>query len=53
MWIGIVVTGQAFAQNNQQNTKSHASAVALGLVPALAAWCIHYIQGMVLIFKLF
>ena len=50
LWIGIVVTAQAFDrdetyENESSATKSHAAAVALGLLPALAAWCLQYIQA--------
>ena len=53
MWIGIVVTAQAFDRDDEyveesSSTKSHAAAVALGLLPALAAWCMQYIQAVVL-----
>jgi AGZA family xanthine/uracil permease-like MFS transporter len=34
VWIGIVITAQAFTQTPQR----HALAVAVGIVPALAAW---------------
>ena len=34
LWIGIIITAQAF----QEVPKSHALAVAFGLIPALAAW---------------
>ena len=34
LWIGIIMAAQAF----QETPKAHALAVALGLVPALAAW---------------
>ncbi len=34
IWIGLVMTSQAF----QTTPRSHAPAVALGLIPALAAW---------------
>lgn len=34
LWIGIVITAQAF----QATPREHASAVALGLFPAVAAW---------------
>jgi AGZA family xanthine/uracil permease-like MFS transporter len=34
LWIGVVMTAQAF----QETPKSHALAVAVGLIPALAAW---------------
>mmetsp|Transcript_5026 Transcript_5026/g.10453 ORF Transcript_5026/g.10453 Transcript_5026/m.10453 type:complete len:1130 (+) Transcript_5026:794-4183(+) len=52
MWIGIVVTAQAFDrdddyQQESSNAKSHASAVALGLLPALASWGMQYIQATV------
>lgn len=34
LWIGVVMTAQAF----QETPNSHALAVAVGLIPALAAW---------------
>ena len=34
LWIGIVITAQAF----QATPKEHSPAVALGLMPAIAAW---------------
>jgi AGZA family xanthine/uracil permease-like MFS transporter len=34
LWIGIVITAQAFTQT----PKAHGLAVALGIIPALAAW---------------
>jgi len=34
IWIGLVMTSQAF----QTTPRSHAPAIALGLIPALAAW---------------
>jgi AGZA family xanthine/uracil permease-like MFS transporter len=34
LWIGIVITAQAF----QATSRTHASAVAVGLFPAIAAW---------------
>lgn len=40
LWIGIVITAQAF----QEVPKSHALAVALGLVPALAAWALTLVE---------
>ncbi len=50
MWIGIVVTAQAFDRDESyteetSSSKSHAAAVALGLLPALAAWCLSYVQA--------
>lgn len=42
MWIGIVVTAQAF-----DIQKSHAVAVALGLLPALAAWCLQNVEAVI------
>jgi adenine/guanine/hypoxanthine permease len=36
LWIGIIITAQAFAEV----PRKHALAVALGLVPALAAWAL-------------
>ncbi|TLM68153.1 MAG: NCS2 family permease [Deltaproteobacteria bacterium] len=34
LWIGLIITAQAF----QEVPKKHSAAVALGLIPALAAW---------------
>jgi adenine/guanine/hypoxanthine permease len=34
MWIGLIITAQAF----QETPRQHALAVALGLIPSLAAW---------------
>ena len=34
LWVGIVITAQAF----QETPKSHALGVAVGLIPSLAAW---------------
>jgi len=50
MWIGIVVTAQAFDRDDDyaqesSASKSHAAAVAIGLMPALAAWCLQYLQA--------
>ncbi len=39
VWIGIIITAQAF----QEVPKAHALAVALGLIPALAAWALDMI----------
>jgi len=52
MWIGLVVTAQAFDRDDSyaleaSGSKSHAAAVALGLLPALAAWCLQYIQAVI------
>uniref|UniRef100_A0A7S2RKT9 RCC1-like domain-containing protein n=1 Tax=Mucochytrium quahogii TaxID=96639 RepID=A0A7S2RKT9_9STRA len=52
MWIGIVVTAQAFDRDDDyteeaSSSKSHAAAVALGLLPALAAWCLQYLQATI------
>ncbi|MHC4209193.1 MAG: NCS2 family permease [Planctomycetota bacterium] len=41
LWIAVVMTAQAFAEV----PKRHALAVALGLVPALAAWALLLIQA--------
>jgi AGZA family xanthine/uracil permease-like MFS transporter len=41
LWIGIVITAQAFAATPQQ----HAPAVAVGLFPAIAAWGANVVQG--------
>jgi len=40
LWIGLIMTAQAF----QSVPKSHALAVGLGLVPALASWALVLIQ---------
>lgn len=40
LWIGIIITAQAF----QEVPKKHSGAVALGLVPALAAWALLLIE---------
>ncbi|MBI4411741.1 MAG: NCS2 family permease [Deltaproteobacteria bacterium] len=41
LWIGIIITAQAY----QATPARHAPAVAIGLVPALAAWGLMLIQG--------
>ena len=41
LWIGIVITAQAF----QATPKKHAPAVAMGLFPAIAAWGMTVTQG--------
>lgn len=43
LWIGIVITAQAF----QATEKKHALAVAVGLVPGLAAWALMLIESAV------
>jgi AGZA family xanthine/uracil permease-like MFS transporter len=40
LWIGLVITAQAF----QETRSVHAPAVALGFIPALAAWALLLIQ---------
>ncbi len=40
VWIGIVITAQAF----QEVPPKHALAVAFGLIPSLGAWALHLIQ---------
>lgn len=40
LWIGIIMTSQAY----QEVPKSHALAVSLGLIPALAAWALMLIE---------
>ncbi len=40
LWIGIVITAQAF----QEVPKSHAIAVAMGFIPCLAAWGLYLIE---------
>jgi AGZA family xanthine/uracil permease-like MFS transporter len=40
LWIGVVMTAQAF----QETPKSHALAVAVGLIPTLAAWLLVNIE---------
>ncbi|HUO10151.1 MAG TPA: NCS2 family permease [Phycisphaerae bacterium] len=41
LWIGIIITAQAF----QEVPKSHALAVAVGLIPALAAWALYLMES--------
>jgi len=41
LWVGIIIMAQAY----QAVPTNHAPAVALGLVPALAAWALLLIQG--------
>jgi adenine/guanine/hypoxanthine permease len=41
LWIGIVITAQAFAATPLE----HAPAVAVGLFPAIAAWGLNLVQG--------
>lgn len=41
LWIGIVITAQAF----QASPKAHALAVAVGLIPALASWLLVQIEA--------
>ena len=40
LWIGIIITAQAF----QEVPKSHALAVAFGLIPSLAAWALLIVE---------
>jgi len=40
LWIGLVITAQAF----QETPKAHALAVALGLIPSLAAWALVLVE---------
>jgi AGZA family xanthine/uracil permease-like MFS transporter len=40
LWIGLIITAQAF----QEVPKRHSAAVALGLIPALAAWALLLIE---------
>ncbi len=40
LWIGIIITAQAF----QAVPKSHALAVAFGLIPSLAAWALQVVD---------
>jgi AGZA family xanthine/uracil permease-like MFS transporter len=40
LWIGMIITAQAF----QEVPKKHSAAVALGLMPALAAWALLLIE---------
>jgi AGZA family xanthine/uracil permease-like MFS transporter len=43
VWISVIMTAQAF----QETPKSHALAVALGLMPALATWALLLIEASV------
>jgi AGZA family xanthine/uracil permease-like MFS transporter len=40
LWIGIIIMAQAF----QEVPKSHALAVAFGLIPSLAAWALYLVE---------
>jgi AGZA family xanthine/uracil permease-like MFS transporter len=40
LWIGIIITAQAF----QEVPKGHALAVAFGLIPSLASWSLYLIE---------
>ncbi|MCB4755928.1 MAG: NCS2 family permease [Elusimicrobia bacterium] len=40
IWVGLVIVAQAF----QETDRRHAIAVALGLIPAMAAWVLHIIE---------
>jgi AGZA family xanthine/uracil permease-like MFS transporter len=40
LWIGLVITAQAF----QETPKAHALAVALGVIPSLAAWALVLVE---------
>ena len=41
LWIGIVMTGQAFTAV----PRAHALAVALGFIPAIAAWALLLVEA--------
>jgi AGZA family xanthine/uracil permease-like MFS transporter len=43
LWVSVIITAQAF----QETPKAHALAVAVGLVPSLAAWALLLIQTSV------
>lgn len=43
LWVGIIITAQAF----QEVPKSHALAVAFGLIPSLAAWALLLVETSV------
>lgn len=43
LWIGLIITAQAF----QEVPKSHALAVAFGLIPSLAAWALLLVETSV------
>lgn len=43
LWIGVVITAQAF----QMTPKAHAPAIALGLLPAIAAWGLSLLRGFI------
>jgi len=43
LWVGIIITAQAF----QEVPKTHALAVAFGLIPSLAAWALLLIETSV------
>ncbi len=43
IWIGVVITAQAF----QTTPKEHAPAVAIGLMPAIAAWAVLLLSSFI------
>lgn len=45
LWIGVVIMAQAY----QATPRSHAPAVAVGLIPTLAAWALMIIQGTLMV----
>ncbi|DBA04860.1 TPA: hypothetical protein N0F65_004497 [Lagenidium giganteum] len=44
LWIGLVITANSFNRTPTSNT-NHGAAVALGMVPALAAWAFQLVQN--------
>lgn len=45
MWVGVLITAQAF--ETDPSSLNHSWAVALGLVPCLAAWALQLMQATV------
>ncbi|GLD93433.1 hypothetical protein PINS_up002025 [Pythium insidiosum] len=46
LWIGLVIASSSFNRTPSSNT-NHGTAVALGMVPALAAWAFQLVQGAI------
>lgn len=42
LWVGILITAQAFEQDS--SSPNHGWAVALGLIPCLASWALQLVQ---------
>ena len=45
LWVGVLITAQAFEQD--PSSANHSWAVALGLIPCLAAWALQLVEATV------